>query len=140
MSGISSTAIVYSRSAPSSKVVISILGCTAGLSPRSDIARWEESLTVRSSASPVTEGPYFVLSSDTGTLPGRKPGIRTVRTSSWSREPTCLSMSSAGTTILNSRLRPSALVSVTCMQIPIGIFVAVRPSVSPRSAALCISR
>src|SRR5579875_1048894 len=51
-----------------------------------------------------------------GTLPGRNPGTRTWRPSSSSRSASFPESSLAGTTMRNSRLSPSLLVSVTCIK------------------------
>jgi len=82
MSGRISTAMVYSRSLPSSNEVISILGCVAGRRPRSLIAWAELSLTARSSTSPMTERPKRCFRTFSGTLPGRNPGSLTCLPSS----------------------------------------------------------
>ena len=72
-------------------------------------------LTALSKTSPRTAAPYRLRNSGSGTLPGRKPGIRTIRPTSSSRLVTLSSTSFAGIVILNSRFSPSALVSVTFM-------------------------
>ena len=59
--------------------------------------------------SAITERPYIRFICVAGTLPGRKPLIRTWPFSSSSRASTLVASSAIGTTTLNSRLRPSLL-------------------------------
>ena len=113
--GISSTAMLYSRSAPSSNKVISILGGTAGCKSRSDMTLDEVSSIVFCKTSPLTVVPYFLSRTEIGALPSRKPGTSTVRASSFKRLVMCVSISLAATAILNCRFKPSDFVSVTCM-------------------------
>jgi hypothetical protein len=49
----------------------------AGRSPRSSIAWEDASLTACSTISPITEVPKRCFRMVSGTLPGRKPGMRT---------------------------------------------------------------
>ena len=52
-----------------------------------------------------------------GALPGRNPGMLTLCPISFSRETSFDSISVAGTTTTYSRLSPTALVSVTCIDV-----------------------
>ena len=116
-SGSTSSAMVNSRSAPSSNEVTSILGRSAGRSSWSAIAFCDPRLTACSSTSPITERPYCLRSRAIGTLPGRKPGMRMRPFSSSSRWATWPAISAASTTTLYSRFRPSADNSVTCISL-----------------------
>src|SRR5215813_6262006 len=92
-----------------------IFGSMASLRPRSVTILALVSRTSSSMVSAITPRPYTFLRWVTGTLPGRNPR-------NWTRSLSCVrrsfsraSSSDAGTTTLNSRFRPSVLVSVTCM-------------------------
>lgn len=121
---------------PSSNDVTSIFGRSAGRRSCVLIAWRDPSLTVSSRTSPSTRLPCCLRNRVTGTLPGRKPGMRIVRPRSVRRVEMRPSISEAGTVILYSRLRPSAFVSVTCIYVlpdrvcarapPIGRDVSVR--------------
>ena len=65
--------------------------------------------------SPRTDCPYRWRNSFVGTFPLRNPGIVTCCPISASLDSTRSSMSAAGITIEYSRLKPSFLVSVTCI-------------------------
>ena len=116
ISGNTSRDILYSRSVPSLNETMSTFGGNAGRRLCSRIASAEVSCKVLSSTSPRTELPKRWRRICIGTLPGRKPRSWIVRPISPSRLVTFSSSSPAGTTTRNSRLRPSALVSVTCMK------------------------
>ena len=70
---------------------------------------------VASIVSAITERPYIRFRCPTGTLPGRKPLMRTVPLSSSRRALTFVSRSPDETTTRYSRFNPSESVSVTCM-------------------------
>ena len=111
-----STAILYSRFPSGSNEVTSIFGVVAGRRPRSLSTPCEESLTVSSSTSPRTASPKRLRISDSGTLPGRKPGSRTVLARLPSRAVIFSSISAAGMATLNSRVSSLVLFSETSME------------------------
>ena len=73
------------------------------------------SLTAFCTTSPISERPYRRLRCAAGTFPGRNPLMRTFAFISLSSASSLEARSAAGSTTLYSRLRPSALISVTCI-------------------------
>ena len=97
-SGNSSTSTLNARSCLSPGEVTSTFGCVAGRSPRSDSTCCVAELTLSSSTSELMAEPKRWPTTVSGTLPGRKPGRRTVLPTSASFAVRLLSMSAMGTT------------------------------------------
>ena len=87
----------------------------AAFSPRSERMSRVEVDRISLTTSAMNDLPYILRRCWTGTLPGRKPLMRTLLLASVSRAISLASRSCAGTVTLISRLRPAFSVSVTCI-------------------------
>ena len=111
-----SQARLASKSLFSSYDWMSTFGWLANFKSLPSIAWRAPSSSAVLMASPRAWSPNRVLTTDSGTLPGRNPGILTVAAISSSFFVTSASISSAVMTILYSRSKPSDLVSETFIE------------------------
>ncbi|MNT01062.1 hypothetical protein D3C72_1355140 [compost metagenome] len=114
---------IFSASCSSS--VMEMAGWVADFSPRLERISEGFSRTSSLTRSAMMDLPYIFFRWPIGTLPGRKPLMRTLSLASTRRSSRRAFMSAAGITILSSRFSPSASVSITCIFSNLHIMAAV---------------